>query len=157
VNEIEPHWAWLIAAAVLGIAELIMPGVFMIWLAAAAALTGVVALLFDLPAAFQFVVFALFSLASVYAGRRWYHAHPVESSDPLLNDRAARLIGETVVVVGAIENGRGRVAVGDTAWPARGADAVVGARVRVIGADGTCLKVAPLAIAPSEPPPEDAG
>jgi membrane protein implicated in regulation of membrane protease activity len=146
VNEIEPHWAWLIIATVLAIAELIVPGVFLIWLSAAAALTGIAALLFDLPVAFQFVVFALFSLASVYFGRRWYHAHPVESSDPLLNDRAARLIGETVVVVGAIENGRGRVAVGDTVWPARGADAAAGTKVRVVGADGTCLKVEPLAI-----------
>ena len=145
MNGIEPHWAWLIAAAVLGIAELLVPGVFLIWLAAAAVLTGVITLVVDLPLAFQFVIFALGSLGSVYLGRRWYHAHPVESSDPLLNDRAARLIGETVVVVGAMENGRGRVAVGDTVWPARGADAEVGSKVRVVGSDGTCLKVEPVA------------
>jgi membrane protein implicated in regulation of membrane protease activity len=147
VNGIESHWAWLIAAAVLGIAELIMPGVFLIWLASAAVLTGLATLLFGLPPAFEFALFGLLSLASVYFGRRWYNANPVESSDPLLNDRAARLIGETVVVVGAIENGRGRVAVGDTVWPARGADAEVGAKVRVIGSDGTSLKVEPAAIA----------
>jgi len=37
---IEPQWAWLIAAAVLAVAELIVPGVFLIWLAAAAGITG---------------------------------------------------------------------------------------------------------------------
>jgi membrane protein implicated in regulation of membrane protease activity len=145
MNELEPHWMWLIAGAVMAIAEIFVPGVFLIWLSAAAALTGVVTLLFGLSLPFQLGLFGLFSLASAYLGRRWYHLHPVESSDPLLNDRAARLVGETVVVVGAIENGRGRVAVGDTVWPARGEDAEVGARVRVVGADGTCLKVEPVA------------
>lgn len=143
---IEPHWMWLIAATILGIAELIVPGVFLIWLAAAAALTGFAALLLGVPLAFQFALFALASLASVYIGRRAYIRNPVESSDPLLNDRAARLVGETVVVVGAIENGRGRVKVGDSVWMARGPDAPEGAKVRVTGADGACLKVQPLAL-----------
>ena len=140
---IEPHWMWLIAAAILGIAELLMPGVFLIWLAAAAAITGFAALLFGIPLAFQFALFALLAIAAVYTGRRWYAANPVESSDPLLNERATRLIGQTVVVVGTIENGIGRVKVGDGVWNARGPDAAIGARVRVTGADGTCLKVEP--------------
>ena len=150
MSGIEPHWLWLIVGALLAIAELMVPGVFLVWLAAAAALTGLATLLFGIGPPFQFLLFCLFSLASVYFGRRWYSANPVESSDPLLNDRAARLVGETVVVVAAIENGRGRVAVGDSVWPARGADAAVGARVKVVGADGTCLRVEPLSIAPSE-------
>lgn len=141
MSGLEPHWIWLIAAAVLGIAEMIVPGVFLIWLAAAAALTGVVALLFDMPAAFQFALFGLLSLASVYFGRRWYAANPVESSDPLLNDRVSRMIGEIVVVVVAIENGRGQVSVGDTVWPARGAEAPAGTRVKIVGVEGTTLKV----------------
>jgi hypothetical protein len=142
---LEPHWVWLIVAVALGIAELLVPGVFLIWLAAAAALTGLAALIFGLPLAFQFAVFALLAIASVYLGRRWYANNPVESSDPMLNDRAARLIGENVVVVGAIENGQGRVRVGDGVWPARGPDAAEGSWVRVTGADGTCLRVEPVA------------
>lgn len=141
IEGIEPHWIWLIAAAILGIAELLMPGVFLIWLAAAAAITGFAALLFAIPLAFQFALFALLAIAAVYTGRRWYAANPVESSDPLLNERATRLIGQTVIVVGPIENGIGRVKVGDGVWNARGPDAAIGARVRVTGADGTCLKV----------------
>ena len=149
LDGIEPHWVWLIAAAVLGIAELLMPGVFLIWLAAAAAVTGFAALLLGMPLAFQFALFALLAIAAVYVGRRWYASHPVESSDPLLNDRAARLVGETVVVVTAIEGGHGRVKVGDSVWSAKGPDAEVGARVRVTGAEGTCLKVERLVIPPS--------
>ena len=146
LDGIDPAWMWLIAAAVLGIAELLMPGIFLIWLAAAAAITGFATLVFDMPAAFQFALFGLLSMTAVYSGRRWYTNNPVESSDPLLNDRAARLIGETVTVVSAIENGHGRVKVGDGVWSAKGPDAEVGAKVRVTGAEGTCLKVEPLVI-----------
>jgi membrane protein implicated in regulation of membrane protease activity len=141
LDGLEPHWMWLSAAALLGIAELLVPGVFLIWLAAAAALTGFAALLFGIPLAFQFALFALLALGATYAGRRWYANNPVESSDPLLNDRAARLVGQTLVVVGAIENGEGRVKVGDGVWAARGPDAEAGARVRVTGAEGTSLRV----------------
>lgn len=142
---LEPQWWWLIAAIALAIAEIIVPGVFLIWLAAGAALTGLATLVFGPPLAFQFALFALLSLAAVYVGRRWYASHPVPTSDPMLNDRASRLIGQNVLVVSAIENGSGRVKVGDSVWNCRGADSEAGSRVRVTGADGTCLIVEPVA------------
>jgi membrane protein implicated in regulation of membrane protease activity len=142
--DLDPQWLWLLAAIVLGIAELIVPGVFLIWLAAAAAATGLVTLAFGIDLPFQFATFALLAIASVYSGRRWYLANPMPSADPMLNDRAARLVGRTVVVVGAIENGEGRVRVGDGVWSCRGPDAPEGARVRITGADGSCLKVEPV-------------
>jgi len=139
--DLEPQWLWLIAAALLGIAELVVPGVFLIWLAAAAAATGLITLLTGVPLPFQLALFALFSIASVLAGRRWYSSFPVPSSDPLLNDRAARLVGRSVTVVSAIRGGEGRVKVGDSVWSCRGEDCDEGARVRVRGADGNCLLV----------------
>jgi membrane protein implicated in regulation of membrane protease activity len=147
---LEPQWLWLIAATVLAIAEIIVPGVFLIWLAAGAALTGFATMIFEPPAAFQFALFALFTLASVYGGRRYYARNPVASSDPLLNDRASRLIGRTVVVVAPIENGTGQVRVGDGVWNCRGPDSEAGSKVRITGADGTCLLVEPVAIAAPE-------
>ncbi|HEX8124977.1 MAG TPA: NfeD family protein [Allosphingosinicella sp.] len=135
---------WLMASIVLGIAELIAPGVFLIWLAAAAAATGLLTLAFGIDLPFQFAVFALVSIAAVYAGRRWYLANPMPSADPLLNDRAARLAGRTVVVTQAIVNGEGRVRVGDGVWSCRGPDCSEGSRVRITGADGSCLKVEPV-------------
>lgn len=140
---LEAHWVWLLVAVVLAIAELAVPGAFLIWLAAAAALTGVAALVLGVPLAAQLVLFALFSVACVVLGRRFAGNAP--AADPMLNDRAARLVGETVVVTEAIRDGRGRVKVGDGVWPARGPDAETGERVRVTGADGTCLRVEPLA------------
>src|SRR5688572_873072 len=153
---LDDHWWWLIAAALLGILEIFLPGIFLIWMAAAAAITGIVAALLPIALPFQLALFGLLAMAAVFGGRRHYERHPVESSDPLLNDRVARLVGQNVLVVTAIENGEGRVKVGDGVWTARGPDAPAGSRMVVTGADGTCLKVA---AAPALPPagPEAAG
>lgn len=142
--DLDPHWWWLILGAMLSIAEMIVPGVFLIWLGAAALLTGVLTFALGLPTAAQMALFAAASVAAVYAGRRWLKANPIESSDPLLNDRAARLVGETVLVVEPIEAGAGRVKVRDGVWNAEGPDAPRGARVRVVGAKGSKLVVEPL-------------
>ena len=141
---LEPHWWWLIIAVILGVLEIVIPGVFLIWLAAAAAITGLVALFVGVPLAAQFLIFAVLALLATYVGRRWYLANPVASSDPLLNDRAARLVGEVVTVAVAIADGEGRVRVGDGEWPARGADAPVGARVRIAAVEHGTLIVEPL-------------
>jgi membrane protein implicated in regulation of membrane protease activity len=145
---LELHWLWLIAAAVLASAEIVVPGVFLIFLAGAAALTAAAAAV-GLPFPIQLALFPLFALGSVWFGKRWYHRNPVASSDPLLNDRAARLIGQVVVVAETIEHGTGRVRVGDSVWNARGENAAIGTRVRVTGVEGTCLRVERLLPLPS--------
>lgn len=145
---LDDHWWWLLIAAVLGILEIFVPGIFLIWMAAAAAITGVLAALLPIALPFQLAIFGLLALAAVYSGRRYYERNPVASADPLLNDRTARLIGQSVTVVTAIENGEGRVKVGDSVWAARGPDAPAGARMTVTGAEGTCLKVAHAAALP---------
>lgn len=149
--ELDPHWWWLIAALILGIAEMLVPGVFLIWLGAAALVTGLITLFFGIPMAAQILLFAVTAIAAVYAARRWFRDNPIESSDPLLNERGSRLVGETVVVEHAIENGRGRVRVGDSVWNCRGPDCETGSRVRVVGSDGTSLRVERVASDPQLP------
>ena len=125
--------AWLIAALLLGIAELVIPGVFAVFIAIAAAVVGVAVLVLPgLPVAAQIAAFALWSIVTVLIGKRWYVYFPVPSSDPQLNDRVARLIGTTAVVQVAIGPDGGRVTVGDGSWPARGVVAEAGARVRIV-------------------------
>jgi membrane protein implicated in regulation of membrane protease activity len=139
------HWWWLLVAAVLGILEIFLPGIFLVWMALAAGITGLVVALSPvaMPLAWQLGIFALLAVAAVYSGRSVYARNPVASEDPRLNERASRLIGQTVTVETAIENGKGRVTVGDGVWNARGPDLPSGAKVRVVGADGTCLTVEP--------------
>ena len=146
---LEPHWWWLLGAALLGIFEIFLPGVFLIWMAAAAAVTGIAVAFLPMSLPIQLILFAMLAMAAVFAGRRYYDRNPVPSSDPMLNDRTARMIGQKVTVVKAIENGEGRVKVGDSVWAATGPYADVGSRVVVTGADGTCLRVAPIAALPA--------
>lgn len=142
---LDAHWWWLLGAALLALVELVVPGIFSIWIAAAAAATGVAVLAFGVPIAFQLVLFGLLAIAAVYAGRHWYDRNPVDSADPLLNDRTARLVGQIVTVTKAIEGGEGRVRVGDGDWTARGPDAGEGTQVRIVAAEGQCLRVEPAA------------
>lgn len=138
---IAPAWWWLIAAALLAGAEILAPGFFLIWLGGAALITGLATLVFGLPDAAQFLVFAVTALALVLTGRKFFRYADLPSSDPLLNDRAARLVGQVVTVVENIDDTGGRVKVGDSVWSARGVHAAAGERVRVTGADGNVLSV----------------
>ena len=135
---------WLVAAVLLGTAELLVPGVFLIFLAIAAAAVGVATLaLPELPLAVQLGAFGTWSVATVLIGHRWYRDYPVATRDPLLNDRARRMIGETVLVASAIVAGRGRVRVADGEWPATGPDAPVGTKMRIVAVRGGIVEVEP--------------
>ena len=141
ILNLDAHWGWLVAAAILGIAEMLVPGVFLIWIGLAALVTGVLALLLPIGVAAQWLIFAVATIASIYAGRRVLQRNPIVSSDPLLNERGARLVGTIVTAVEPVDANGGRVRVGDGVWPARGADAVVGERLRVARCDGQVLVV----------------
>lgn len=137
-------WIWLIAGVLLAIAELVVPGIFLIWLGAAALVTGLVALGASLSLPAEFGCFALLAAVSVLAGRSVMARMPILSDDPLLNERTARMIGRKVIVAEAIVGGEGRVRVGDGIWPATGPDSPAGATVEVVAADGARLIVATL-------------
>lgn len=141
---VNPSILWGIFAVVLAASEMIVPGVFLIWLGVAAALTAGLTLIMPLGTHFQLLAFAIFTAISVSGGRLWYLSHPVESEDPLLNDRAARLLGRELLVVEPINHGVGRVRVDDGSWTATGPDVDAGTYVVVTGTKGSALVVEPL-------------
>lgn len=134
-------WTWMILALVLAGLEMLLPGAFMIWLSGAAVLTAVTAALLGIGWQWQLVAFALFALVLVLASRRFARPGLRASDDPALNDRRARLVGETVVVTAPIAAGRGRVRLGDSEWAAEGPDAPAGTVLRVTALRGTVLVV----------------
>jgi inner membrane protein len=137
----DPRWAWLAIGLMLAIAEMAIPGVFLIWLAGAAIVTGLLAWVLPVGLPVQIGLFAAFAIISVFLGRQFLRSNPIESPDPMMNDRGARLVGETVLVTHAIEGGAGRVKQGDSEWLAKGPDAEPGTRMRVSGHDGSVLLV----------------
>jgi membrane protein implicated in regulation of membrane protease activity len=141
------NYGWWLAALVLIGAEILMPGYFLLWIGIAAAIMGAMTLVVPAMAPLvQAIVFGLLAIAScaIY----WRFVRPLaehRNDQPLLNRRGAKLVGQRVVVVEPIVNGRGRVKVGDGAWLAEGPDMPVGGEVEVVACDGTTLRVRAIA------------
>lgn len=141
LDTVEPHWLWLTLGMILAVGEMTIPGVFLIWMAGAALVTGLIAWFLPIIFPLQVVLFAVLSVVSVFLGRNYLRRHPIVAADPLMNDRGARAIGETVLVTQVIAGGEGRVKLGDSEWIARGPDAEPGMRMRVAAHDGAVLMV----------------
>ncbi len=138
-------WSWMVLGLVLLVLEIVIPGVFMLWIGIAALLVGTLSLqLWN--AGFwtwqlQMVVFLALSLASAYVGTRIMRSRKDESDQPLLNRRGEQMIGRTATLAEPIREGRGRIQLGDTLWRVSGPDLPAGARVRVTGANETDLEL----------------
>lgn len=134
-------WNWLILALVLYALEAFVPGVNMVWFGTAALVVGLLVFGTGITWPWQLIAFAVISIVTAFAVRRFARSGTHMSDLPDLNVRGAQYIGREFVVAEPIMGGRGRVKVGDTLWQAEGEDAPEGARVRVTGVDNTVLKV----------------
>lgn len=152
LDSFDPYWVWISIGLVLAALEMLVPGVYLIWLAVAAIITGLLTFGLGLGLPAQVIIFVSLALITAYSAKRFLRDSPIESSDPLMNRRGSRLVGETAVVVQAFEGGSGRVKHGDSEWLARGPDLPLGTRVRIAGSDGTVLVVEPANVLP---PPQD--
>lgn len=150
LESLDAHWVWLTLGLVLAGLEMLVPGIYLVWLAVAAIVVGVLTMAFDLSFAVQVVDFVFLSLIIAFSVKRFLRDRPIESADPLMNRRGARLVGETALVVQAIEHGSGRVKLGDSEWIARGPNMAAGERVRVSGSEGAILLVEPLGLLPGD-------
>lgn len=150
---LDPEWLWLIGGVLLLIAELIAPGFFLVFIGGAALATGIASVLLPLGVPLQLAVFAILAFLSArIGGRRAYSMRFEHSTDPFLNDRVKRLLGQVVVATQKIDRNGGRVRVGDGEWSARGGPAEPGERVRIVDIDGNCLKVEPEHLIPERRP-----
>ena len=138
------HWHWGVLALALVIVEMLVPGVFLLWIGIAA---GVVALLLvvwpSMPFELQLVVFAAASVGSILAWKAWRRRHPEVSEQPLLNERGQQYVGRVFTLDTAIVIGADKLRVGDTVWKATGEDLGAGTAVRVVSVDGVVMHVEP--------------
>ncbi|MGH6882764.1 NfeD family protein [Hypericibacter sp.] len=135
-------WHWWVLAVLLMLLEVLAPGTFFLWLGLAAGVVGLLLVLLpNLGWQFQVLIFAVLSIAAVFAGRAWLKRHPIKTEDTGLNRRGDALIGQVYELAEPIHTGRGAVRVADTVWRAEGPDLPKGSRVRVIAVQGTTLKV----------------
>ena len=135
-------WHWLVLAAVLAAIEAVLPGIFFIWFGLAAGLTGLVVLVIPgLGWGWEVALFLVLAIACVALGRAVMHRGASKSADPALNRRGERYVGRRFTVETPIVNGRGAIKVDDSVWRAAGPDMPAGRQVKVIGVDGSILKV----------------
>lgn len=134
-------WAWWVGGALLLAIEIVAPGNIFVWFGIAAIVTGAVALVADVSWQVQLILFAVLSLILVVVGRRWF-ARAGASEEPLLNERATRLVGQDYVLGEPIVGGTGRVRIGDSTWRLTGPDLPSGTKVRIVGHDGAVLQAA---------------
>ncbi len=136
-------WNWLFLGVALLALEAFVPGVHFVWFGVAAVIVGMLGLATEFAWQWQFVAFAVLSIATVFVARRFARPDATPSDAPNLNVRGAQYVGRTVTVEEPIRGGRGKVRVGDTVWQAEGADAPAGTRVKVTGVRNTVLVVSP--------------
>jgi|SRR5207253_2880360 len=135
-------WDWLALGTILLIFEVFGAGGYLLWVGIAAAAVGVLTFLIpDLSWEVQLLLFGLLSVLTVLYWWRHQRSAVRASDQPTLNLRAQELIGKTFVVHEAIVGGRGKIKVADGFWMAKGPDAPVGTRVRVIGQEGVIIEV----------------
>ena len=135
-------WFWWILAGLLLLLEMTMPGFFMLWLALAAAITGIIDMSLHLSWTGEILTFAILSALLVLASWRFVMASRNMNSDsPHLNQKHNAFVGKTYILNTAIINGSGKIKVEDALWDVDGPDAAEGTRVKVLAVDGLRLVV----------------
>ncbi|WP_147253055.1 NfeD family protein [Thalassospira profundimaris] len=142
------YWHWWSLAAVLLVLEITAPGVFFLWLAFAAALTGFAKLFFaGLSLEIQLLVFALCGVVATFAGRRWLVRRTGQGPDDeqvedlALNQREAQLRGRIITLPHDVSGGETRVMLDGTTWRLHVEQPLpAGQKVRITAIKGTVLQ-----------------
>jgi len=138
---------WLILGVVLLVIEVITGTTYVLWVAAAALIVGVLTFLLSIGWPMQFILFFVLSIALLFLGHTYMRPRMLgDGEDDDLNDRAKSMAGMRVKAIADFETGRGRVQVGDTQWRAEMdiGDAKAGQELRVASVRGTTLIVEPI-------------
>ena len=136
------YWHWWILAVGLIILEMFAPGAFFLWMGIAAAAVGLV--VFALPSIiweYQLLLFSFLSVVSIIVWRRYFKVSAEDTDQPNLNRRGEQYVGRLFTLDEPIVNGVGKIRVDDSTWKIEGDDCEAGSRVKVVGVEGTLLRV----------------
>jgi membrane protein implicated in regulation of membrane protease activity len=138
-------WNWIFLGLALLVLEILLPGVFLLWIGIAALAVGALSLAVWDSAWWiwqvQVVAFLVLSLACALLGRRLMGGGRVKSDQPLLNRRGEQLVGRVATLGEPITDGRGRLRLDDTMWRVSGPDLPAGTRVRVASLSSSELEL----------------
>jgi membrane protein implicated in regulation of membrane protease activity len=135
-------WTWVVVGLILLALEVVLPGTFFLWFGVSAILIGIVALIFPALAwQAELIAFVVLAVVLVIVGRRYYGGGLGRIRPTGLNERAQNLVGRETMLSEPVVDGRGRIRVDDTVWRVTGPDMPSGSRVKVVGADGSVLRI----------------
>jgi membrane protein implicated in regulation of membrane protease activity len=138
----QPGFLWMAVGLVLVVAEILLPGAFLLWLGIAALGTGLASRMVELSFATQVVVFAVLAPLSIAVAMTVRRRRLPAS----VNTPGSGLVGRTATALG-FEGREGRVRLGDSDWPARlvqgAALPAPHAALHVVAVDGLVLLVRP--------------
>jgi inner membrane protein len=138
-----PFWGWLAVGAAFLAVEVMTGSGWLLWPAASAAITAVVALVIPMNTAAAIALFGVLTIVTTYVGRRYLVGHRADAPD--LNNPLQRLVGHRGEAVGAFEGEDGRVFVDGKEWSARldgPGPVAAGAKLEVVEVlDGARLRV----------------
>jgi membrane protein implicated in regulation of membrane protease activity len=140
-----PGWpAWAILGFLLMAAELVLPGVFLVWIGAAAVATALLVWLLE-PTLLVALAMHMVLLALAIGLSMQFLKPRGDAVTHGVNRPHSGLLGRSGVVVSG-DGTQGRVRVGDSDWPCRmrSANLHPGDHVSVTGVEGMTLLVAPL-------------
>ena len=136
-------WSWFLLALVLLGLEILVGGVFLIWFAAGALITGLADAAFALVWQVELFVFGISSIAAIGIGRwlaRRFARHAPDAC-AALNQRGAQLMGQRARLVEPIYDGTGRIAINDTMWRVTGPELDAGTEIEIHAIEGNTLHV----------------
>lgn len=141
--KLDPGLIWIMAGLVLTGAEMLVPGVYLLWIGLAAIGTGAVVWFFAPAFGVAVAVFLVLVGVAIVAALKLSGLQRPQSR---VNTPDAGLVGRHGSLVDA-NPAAPRVHLGDSEWAARlprdVGEIAVGTRVRVDGVDGTTLIVRP--------------
>ncbi len=138
---------WLILGFALLVAEVATGTSYILWVAFAALLTGLLVFVLPLGWEMQFLLFAILSVGLLFIGHKYVRPKFKGGEPSDLNDRARALVGTKVRAVADFDTGIGRVHVGDTQWRAKaedGSNPKAGSELEVVAVQGVTLTVKPV-------------
>lgn len=139
-------WHWFTLAILLLIGETLGAAGFLLGAALAALLVG--ALLLVAPQFHwqtQLFLFATFTVVfSIVYWKRFKTANQ-QPGNPSFSKQASQLVGKTLQLDHSLPLGHGKIQIGDTLWSVHCEEPVEpGTTIRIIGMDGSILKIIPM-------------
>ncbi|NND67699.1 MAG: NfeD family protein [Halioglobus sp.] len=143
LNHIEP-WHWFVLAAALFALEVTATTGFFIGIAVSALILWVLMLLSpELGWELQLAVFGGLSVVLTIAYKKYFKRFNEETDSPLLNDRAAQMVGDSLVLDEDL-SGHGAIMIHDTRWQVECEGTIAaGTRVKIADSRGMTLVLRP--------------